>query len=202
MTIDRLTEVFNHQHGLMKRFHEIERTNIGRFDLYPNLLSYQGQARIRELASRVAIEVSEACRSRTVAEYLEETADILHFLVELFLACGLSVEDIVPKSRRADRLDLVFQDMIRTHKANLSQDPRLIWAPFCDALWNWCHQLKHKPWKRNPQETHLQNFLNSAPAVFQEFIRACIAFEITPSELYGAYFAKHRENQKRLTSKA
>ena len=210
-TEERLEKIFEKQKQLATRFHEIERQTMPGSDqgIVVNLQTYVGQARMRELAARTAIEVTEVVRAKTRRDGVEEIADVLHFLVELFLAGGLKAADVAPAcgSTTHDRLQCAFSattDLVNSDQAlhdvlTKCDIPAVVWVEFQDSLWHWMNNLKAKPWKLNPKPTDVKKFRAEAPVVFASFLMAVMSYGIEEEELFQAYFRKHQINEQRIS---
>lgn len=126
-------------------------------------------------------EITEAMAATSEA-YAEELADALHFAVELCILAG-----VVP-----DQMTVKFQlDMFESDPVHHTL-PDVIRSI---GLAN--QQLKHKPWKRNPQVPKVEQCqAYTADALFQLINHAMF----NGIDIYAEYFKKHAENENRVAT--
>ena len=206
--MDRLTEIFNNHRELMAQFLAIERqtTLMGDLSFPVNLHTYSGQARVREEIGRVCEEVAEVLTAETTAERVEEVADVLSFLIELFTTVGVNADSLVDHCGdiQHDSLTCIYSE---THVV-LEQVPISLgdsnnhWHQFVVLLWKWAHMLKAKPWKLNPKPTDTEGFKSFSSKIFKMFIFCCYLESIEDDLLYRTYVRKSRRNRERIASGA
>jgi hypothetical protein len=193
----RLQLIFDGQRRLIDKFYPIEVQTLGiNPDIPVDLQSHRGQARVKECAGRISEEVVELLEARRPGDQLEETADVLCFLMELFHVIGITPDEFAPHcgNEYHDSLECIYN---RAMNANRETE-RLEWYDFLGELWAWMHELKAKPWKLNPKPTDVATFKEHARWVFLVFIRVCDTQDTSEDDLYEAYFRKHRINLERI----
>lgn len=201
---DRLAEIFRKQRELTLRFHPIEHENRalhGSFDpkVPVDLLSFAGQDTIRGHAWRIVEEVAEAREARvkgTFNSFVEEMADVLHFVVELMILSDVEVVDLADRDASiGDRLTLCYP---MRGRPKISEDSA--WLEFLDTLGDAIHELRWKAWKQNPVATNVKAYRWKLNDVFFAFCKVCDSAGIGPDLLHMAYFAKHRVNVERINA--
>lgn len=208
--MSRLVRVFEGQRELIKKFNAIERQTVGLGDegIPVNLHTYAGQARVRECAGRVSEEVSETIAAMGTPNFLDEVADVLSFLIELFIVIGCTEAVISPHCGHPEHDSLWcsyarVRDAIENHPdRHPEEEPMDAWSYFVVGLWSWIHDLKAKPWKLNPKPTDAETFVSNAHFIFMSFINTCYFNSISDEELYNAYAKKQQINLVRIRTKA
>lgn len=126
-------------------------------------------------------EITEAMAAKPDT-YAEELADALHFAVELCILAGVEADAIANKFQ----LDLFESD---PYHHTLPDVVKAI------GLAN--QQLKHKPWKRNPQDPKVDRCqAHTADALFKLINHALF----NGIDIYAEYFKKHAENETRVAT--
>lgn len=196
---DRIQEMFDGQRRLIDKFYPIEVQTLGIDPHLPvDLHTHRGQARVKECAGRISEEVVELLHADAAGEKLEETADVLCFLLELFHVIGVAPAQFAPYCG-SDYHDSLECCMNRAMEANRQVEAgRLQWHDFIAEVWSWMHQLKAKPWKLTPNPTDVEGFKSHARWVFFIFLRVCESEDLFEDELYEAYFDKHKINLERI----
>jgi len=100
---DMLTDIFKRQEELEKKYYEIEIKNGEALPSFPiDIDTFEGQRRARAIIYRITEELYEAgncLRNKAWKNthvptdkdhFLEELADALHFMIQLFLELGLT----------------------------------------------------------------------------------------------------------------
>ena len=201
---DRLEELFVRQRTLAARFHVIEEEN--------NLLEYvgmpveitdrHGQARLRALMWRVVEEIGEfldELDSRSpISAAREELADVLHFLIELYLSAGITAADLLQRNSgecpwakdELERSFLLFESLTST--------PRGLILKLILSLTSASHELKARPWKKDPKPTDLEKFRYKLVSTFEAYIRLCDSCEMDADLLYNSFLNKETKNHARI----
>lgn len=204
--MDRLAHIFERQAAYLETLKPIYLANgfVLHASKWP--LNFQGQheqEEFRLLAWRYTEELFEAMEcyesGSPPADYHEEMADALHFLVELCLATGIrytaltsGFEDVtIDADESDDSLDFVFKQV--------KKDPIYSqrWFGSIRSLGLGMMSLRQRPWRRDSRESNRAQFVLMMQATFYSFVNVCIRTGITAQELHNAYFAKAKINHQR-----
>jgi len=197
--MDRLSAIFQKQRELTLQFHPIEIQNrLNQSDWVGNIpvdiRTFAGQEILRGHAWRIVEEVGEMLTAHTTLsrqDWLEEVADVFHFVVELCIVAGI---DDLPVIAVEDRLTLAFL----TPSSSVDFDQ--FWLVFIEGLADAMHELKWKAWKKNPAPSNVRAFQWKLEDMVNQFFRACSASGISADELHCEYFKKHKVNQDRISA--
>lgn len=202
--MDKLQEIWDNQRELMIKYEKIEKENgLLQTDKIPvDINSREGQARIRDFCWRITEETYEALVAyyqEGKLAFMEEVADILHFLSELSIISGLEIIDFPQAdNRKLDTLDLLFLKAFEYH--NKTEHIEKSALDFLMELGEAAHSLKNKPWKKSLTDTNKFNYISSLIWAWEDFIKFASAAGFDSSLLYKAYFNKNLINQERQNS--
>jgi hypothetical protein len=196
--MDKLDQMFAHQLGLTKKFHDIENRagHLAILDIPYNLDIMSAQMQLRRTAFDMTEEVIEVrrCDPTLIVDIYEEISDVAHFMIELLICSGVQPRDVTIKES-SDRLDYLFHIAV-THN---SDDAALY---FLDNIYTAFHSLKAKPWKANPKISQIGVFLIRLIAAFHSFIAFAKSYGMTSQSLYQFYLDKAAVNNQRITDGA
>lgn len=176
-----LTEIFEHQAALARKFHPIEFMNGYTPPAWPvNIQSRHGQDRLRQFAWWITEEITEAL---TAPEELfgEELADILHFSVEICLISGIIPETVLNHGV-ARNLDP-------------SPEPQSLTEVLIE-LGRGINLLKAKPWKKDPKPTDPDMLIYHLSKSLFILLGTIRRHQFDPSIIY---FAKKKVNEQRIS---
>lgn len=181
------SKIFNHQRGLIAKFHPIEQKNFPHRYHNPfchDLDDPQAQDRIRDYAWRITEEVVEATMAPNQALYIEELIDVLHFVTELFIFL-----EIQPEQLHLGTPGLQFEPASNS-------DPMAIVISLGKAV----NLLKNKAWKQSMKHTDQAEFYNAIRQVWFDLQHELTLCGLSPSEIQDAYMDKNLINHNRHTS--
>lgn len=191
-----LQEIFDAQTKLGNRFLIIEKENgLARGTDYigeVNLHDFYNQQKIRGHAWRVTEECCELFRAYIddKDKAPEELSDILHFLVEMSVLCGLKPHHLAEE----DPMGYLF---------NGFGDPGEFfkcWNRFVVQLGMTINILNSRPWKTTLKPVNLVAFQIDLRMCWYRFAELAWSMEIGPVTLYSLYFDKHSKNVGRIES--
>lgn len=192
--INLLQDIFMKQKELAEKYHPIEKANgfnVGE-KIEVDINNQFGQHRIKDFAWRVTEELMEASEAWFIGDSdhcQEEVADALHFMVELFIICGI------------DHSEIAFESIMNDSDFVPTQFTEASFAVVYN-LGLACNCLKNKPWKQTQMLTDGKAFKKHMISAFKALLWASRAAEIDGSEsLYDLYFRKNKVNQFRQDSK-
>ena len=184
ITLTQLSEIFQHQTELARKFHKIELMNGYTPPTWPvNIQTRHGQDRLRQFAWWIAEEMGEAWLEPPLSEaQQEEMADILHFHVELCLNIGITPSDVMTHSATVELEETSVQLQLSVVFVQLVQGINL---------------LKAKPWKQKPVEVDRDELVFYISRSLHTLLRT---FSTLGSDAHALYFAKKKVNEGRILS--
>lgn len=200
---DKLTKIFDKQRSLMKKYEIIESDNgLLQTNKVPVAIdTREGQARLKDFCWRITEEMAEALHAlenETHEAFMEEIADVLHFLTEFSILSNLEPWTLAVderKSAETDTLDILFEDHIDYyHRKELLHKLAL---DFIKDLGMTANCLKNKPWKRSFKDTDLDKYFVYLEWTWRSFIKFAAAAGFDSRLLHEAYFNKNAINQHR-----
>lgn len=223
---DMLEAIFGRQNELMIKYHDIElRSGLMQTEDCPvNLDDKRGQARIKDYSWRVTEELGEALDAKMqddLPHFKEELIDGLHFLTELSILSGISVDNIIKngvdyweeregtnwaygvlwESVVAEAYDL---DNLKglIHLAGYLYDDfeleeRI--SSFIMHIGMTCNCLKNKPWKQSNMITDKEAFYKSLGATWISYI-SILMITMDAEEICDTYLRKSQVNKFRQRS--
>lgn len=192
--MNKWIEIFKRHHELMIEFESVEEKNglLLHNSIPVDLNSKKGQASIRTTAWRITEEVCEAIQADYRLDrpaFREEVADILSFLIELMILCGITAEEV---SESISGYRLSDMTVIESDKDNA-------WLDFILELGVTMNLLKNKPWSlRDRPLRATESFHKGMLRVFRRFIQAAKNNKISVEDLMESYIAKNLINHDRL----
>lgn len=218
---DRLADMLNRQKELMDKYHEIEAEYRLTTDCPVNLHDHYGQLLLKDFAWRSTEEMAEAIDALddgdedSILHAQEEVADSLHFLIELGLLAGITLDDfkdevnslssrLEVKALAKDTLTNLF--LVAGHKQEEGLAPNLknfgqYVLGYIVSLGMMCHTLKNKPWKKTQVMTDVDLF---KARYFDTFINLLVVsywgLGMDAYKLHQMYFKKSEVNKFRQRS--
>ena len=185
MELSDLQRVFEQQRNLTKRFIEIESQNLPGFynSFYWDVNSPIHQAEIRLQASWIIEEYYEAFNAERGVKTVEELADALHFITELYIRARIPPEEL---NLSADRV----------RHADVSK--ALSYA--VGSIYRMTRILANKPWKQTFQKVSTESFDAYARSIMLYFLDFCSTLGVEREKLVDAYFEKAEINYDRIHS--
>lgn len=204
---DRLQEIFDKQAWYLRTLAPIYRANGFEVKNYwpYHLDSREGQEQFRLLAWRVTEEVYEALDewnkgiNTDPSKYREEVSDILHFLVELALCCGVTTVEFATGGDAAlitheDYLGASF-NRVRLYRGRMEGHDA--WGLFVARLAGLMMQFRQRPWRTDDRKTDFEAVKFHFGLTWLSFCTACDSTGIGAATLYSHYFAKNIINEER-----
>lgn len=190
----KLQHIFNSQANLMMRYkvgigHDIELQST------QDLARYYSWFVVEEIA-----ETMEAWLTGRRKDMYEEMSDVLHFLVEVCVICGLepakvpSLIDPEFDDPSVDPLDFLFRRTF-PHEPAVGE-----WIHVIESLGNAMRHLKNKPWKEQKTPVNIPDLHRCLALALYQYIVVCVAFKLNADQVYQLYFDKHSVNHERLDS--
>jgi NTP pyrophosphatase (non-canonical NTP hydrolase) len=207
---DRLQEIFDRKTDFVRSLEPIYRSN-GFLEVlnWPfNINDRHAQEQFRLLAWRVNEEVYEALKEWEKGsecdpeEYREEVADVMHFLVELALFCGITTVEFATGGEKEleseeDYLSISFK---RVQFYRNRMEGREAWGMFLTALAELMMCFRQRPWRTDERPTDFGKLQFHFGVLWLAFCAACIATGIGAATLYSHYHAKSVINEERRDS--
>jgi hypothetical protein len=214
-TKDRLLMIFERQRELMERYHDIEAENhIGLGSLVTpfHIDDPKWQYLLKDYAWRVTEELAESTEAHDETHRWEEAADALHFLVEMYLICGMSVNNVYTEAKlqKFEGFDMLKSARTQCHASlqNEMSEPasygervaRLAAYAVVQELGCAMNCLKNKPWKRTQMETDVARFGKHLSVAFRRLLEYMLLIGMTDDDVYDIYFRKSEVNRFRQRS--
>jgi len=215
----RLFAIFQRQHVLMGKYHEIESKNGFNAMAAPvDLHDRQAQARLKDFAWRVTEELAEATEARAKhanipQHFYEELSDAYHFFVELLILSGFSSSHLSDLSSigyevhydekwpcNLHRLFEIRKQIASTGLRHNSVQINGRCYQVIESLGCAMNCLKNKPWKNTHMLTDANLFKAHLIAAHGKFIDLCISSGMDHDFLYTIYFKKSEVNKFRQRS--
>lgn len=206
---DMLATIFNHQRGLMDKYHKIEMDNTGdnlavctvSLESCPlNLQDRTAQLQLKSFAWRITEELTEATLAMDENDdthYEEELIDALHFSVELVIMSGLSEADF--GTREHDAFETLFHSHISAPKTD-TESLRGKTYFVIEMLGSAMNRLKLKPWKTTAMLTDEKAYRADIHAFFQFLVGLLKQSDFTARSATAMYLNKNAVNQFRIRS--
>lgn len=180
----------------MEKFHKIQAGHglLSDGGIPVDIQSFQGQHQLRHLAWCITEECTEAirvCRQHQsggggLRSLQGEVIDILHFLVEMAISCGVLID--LKSFFHHERLEL----RVNTHIAE-TQLFELIY----DLGTRVNLEFRNRPWKQTVTPC-TGSLLRGLSPLFERFRFICAVVELSSEEVVSRYFHKAEENQRRI----
>lgn len=183
-----LAEIFHHQHELAKKYNPLE-SRLGFYAperLPMPINTYMAQDRLRMFYAYICEEVAEVALAETPQEFSEELSDVLHFVAEFCLICGLPPEPIETLYQTHAQMDMFDEVPI---------EPSL--QSFQLLMGKAMNQLKYKRWKLSPKDTDLVKFYDATMCAVVELLSFIKFHRLDPHTIY---MSKHKKNEDRIAS--
>lgn len=200
-----LFRCFEHQFILLIRFHEIEKKNIDVYETHSGAYSFSmsdfechvGQAHLRVMGWRIFEEVAEHLDARyrepNSEKQYEEIADAFHFLIELFIVCGLTNQDF--GSGKRDAMYEIRDEIIEQLGP---ESPEEIWAIFLRELGMTMNVLNTRPHHLKTRPFDYPLFRSRLIRLLSIFLTAAFHSGVPVNRLIDDYFRKAQINQQRI----
>jgi len=188
-----LETILSTQRPLSLKFLEKENHNLPELrhsipltDVY----SCKNQAVIRNQITYILCEIGEAEVIRTFDNemYVEECADVFHFIIELFIMYGLrtkALQELIDEEEVPDILDWTFDKSF----ARLLLQTAYVIA-----------HLKSKPWKGRARYTDVDQLHIDSVRLFLFFLDHCKSTGVNEETLINGYFKKVQINEARISA--
>ena len=197
---DKLEAIFNRQKELMEKYHHIEaRSGLLQTEDCPvNLDDKRGQARIKDFSWRVMEEFGEALDAKEDDEHFaEELVDGLHFLTELTILSGVSIQELIKDLNGVgDSLDIIYQNPILKRFHGLEVPFELV---FVEEIAMMCNCLKNKPWQQTQMLTDKAQSTLRLKNVWRSYI-SVLSKVMSPDDIVEVYLKKSQVNKFRQRS--
>lgn len=213
---DRLSLMFERQHGLAIKYLPIEKENgLLQTEAFPvNLDDRKGQARLKDFAWRTLEELYEATDALVQhpdnpEHFLEEVIDSIHFFIEMNLLCGITPEQIreyysIPEGVDSFEYLEKVSNTVETFSAEeIKKIPEvfLIHVTIGQCIGNAMNRLKNKPWKQTHMVTDKEAFYNCLmPAWIGYFRVLSHKYGLSADDIFTLYFKKSEVNKFRIRS--
>jgi len=184
----QLSEIFHHQHELAKKYNPLE-VKLGFYAperLPMPINTYMAQDRLRMFYAYICEEVAEVALAETPGDFAEELSDVLHFVAEFCLICGLPPESIEKLYLARSQLDMFDTD---------PNAPSL--GEFQLLMGKAMNQLKYKRWKLSPRDTNLVKFYDAVMLAVVELLNYIKFNGLDPHTIY---MSKHKKNEDRIAT--
>lgn len=195
---DRLDLIFQRQHALMEKYLLIEIRNdlCHTQDCPVDLNDKFGQARLKDFFWRITEELGEACEANRIHpelknHVLEELADALHFLVEMYLLAGVKPSHWGGESCRLETMVQASCDGVDLETGCFEITYYLGVASNC---------LKNRPWKQNHQLTDTLKFMMNLRMCLPLLIDVFVSQGLNADEIFRMYWKKSEVNKFRQRS--
>lgn len=208
--MNRLAEIFTSQEGYMRDLRPIYEQNGFHWHAdFPYPLDERwSQEGFRLLAWRISEEVYEALEkwqrkdpTHTIADYQEEAADVLHFIVELAICSGVDYGELSSgvegfnEEDGTDYLSCVWEQVSKQPMRHSAVDA---WHICLGALARAMMCLRQRPWRTDDRPTDRKAWVLQLSVVWYAFAHACISTGISADDIYNAYFHKKKINEQRV----
>jgi hypothetical protein len=215
-----LQAIFKKQHELSKRYLSIEiKSGIGYGILFDTDLFDINEQRCqylcKDFAWRITEELAECTECLDNMDHArEELIDALHFLIELYIICGID----------AKKIGVYSIDYLHDHDVHYNgprEDCNLVHAfllannRFSDCTYTTIRSqtysvieyigramncLKQKPWKQTHVLTDIRRFELNLCLAFYEWVAIARLMRMSPQSVYDCYFKKSEVNKFRQRS--
>lgn len=199
---DKLISIFLRQKELMEKYHTIEeKAGVG-YGLLAGRVFHLDDQRSQELCKNFAWRISEelaesfeAGLQDDIHHAKEELADALHFLVELWIICGIDPADVFNTGDNRDLLDVAFAMAKEScdHRDPFEVDYWKVVLPLGLAM----NCLKQKPWKQTHISTDSLKFKAFLVEALIRLFGVMYSQGMTPNECFSYYFKKSKVNEFR-----
>lgn len=209
----RLERIFEQQEKLYHSFAPVVIDNGFYHATLPcDLDDPQVQAQIKLTLYAFLEELGEAVDATVEGTDTElalmEYVDAFHFLVEVFILCGISPDELVPEVPQSsprtrapvDLLDTLFGYAEALFPTGIDALPSSLLLRTKLLATKLGYTLKNKPWKQSRRKTDLQELKKVAQALNFCFLQLIITTGMSPQGLYDRYMGKHKVNEERILS--
>jgi hypothetical protein len=197
---DRLRDIFDHKVVSSTEFRGVQSV-LGMLD--PKLVivadwkTREGTIELHKGLHWINLELAEFLGASS-SEQFEELADVLHFLVEFCILCGID-HTVIDEEKDLDRLDVVFN-------ASLG-DPFVFEDAHTNARFTMhsvlhvAELLKNKPWKQTLKlERNEKDFIRRVKGMWYWYGATCRTAGMTPQNLYDEFVRKEEINHNRVAT--
>lgn len=204
---DRLQQIFTRQAEYLRTLKPIYQANgFSQKCYFPYAInSREAQEEFRLLAWRITEEVFEALQEwdkgaeRDTDKYREEVSDVMHFLVELAICCGITTTEFATGENAAllsdeDYLELSFR---RVQMYPNRMEAREAWGAFLTTLAHMMMEFRQRPWRTDDRPSDFERIKFHMGVTWFAFCAACVATGVQAPTLYSHYFAKSDINEER-----
>lgn len=201
VTDDKLTAIFKRQRELIIKYKDIEGLPWP-WPLHPDVAA--NQVWFKDFLWRVTEELGESYEARLGRDpvhQIEELSDALHFLTELLIMVGISVDDVKIGSfapqyeakNRYDVLDFIWDNLLSGEGVDQME---FYWdVAYYMGLAGNC--LKNKKWKQSQMPTDVNKFKFLLIQGFRSLIALFKACGCSTDEIYVYYYRKSEVNKFR-----
>ncbi len=127
----------------------------------------------------------------------EESADIMHFLLELMILSGISHHQVQLGPVKNSKIVYIVEALSTSYQ-ELSESDLFV------ALYFWLtqagHELKLRPWKQESKPTDQNNYKINIEIAFHHFISLHVKLGLLPESMYEDYMLKSEKNLERITN--
>lgn len=196
---DRLDLIFLRQHALAKKYVEIEVSNALCYttDMPVDINDRFGQARLKDFFWRITEELTEAVDAKRThghipSHTIEELADALHFMTEMYLLAGMSSEEWFTGSE--DKLEYLVSMSVPVGVLE-------------DCCYEVIHHigcasncLKQRPWKVSHQLVDEPKFRDHLVKALPALIDCFVCLGLDANAIFTIYWKKAEVNNFRIRS--
>jgi len=203
-TNNKLEAIYIRQMGLADKYKEIEGLPWP-WPLHPDIA--ENQIWFKDFLWRVTeelVESLEAALNKDQVHQIEELSDSLHFLIELLLMVGISIDEIRDKSfytsmgivtsPEDDVLDFIWS------RLPSPEDSDMLLEFYWDVVYHLGlagNCLKNKKWKQTQMPTDVNKFRNLLIHSFRSLIALFKVCGCSSDEIYIYYYKKSEVNKFR-----
>jgi len=186
---NHLRSIFKRQKELMEQYKGIEGLPPWPFDIDDPI----NQVWIKDFLWRVTEELAEAAEAFQLADGgdpVEELADALHFVVELFILAGLELPHLT-----LGEAICVAEGIMEEHQDGTLETAIYQTVISCGLAGN---TLKNKKWKKTLRPTDKDKFGDKMWEMFNHLITAFTSLGCNADDIHQAYFSKSETNKNRI----
>lgn len=197
---DRLQVIFDHKRVSSKKFRLVQKKHklmATKDPLKADWKTREGAIELHKGIHWINLELCEVIEAK-LPEVPEELADVLHFLVEFCILCGLDYDLISMKDvTEGDRLDLILNASARDPFVFTDMHTN---ARFCmHAALHVADMIKNKPWKQTLKKVRDEDeFLNRVRGLWYWFGATVRTANLTAEQLFDQFVRKEKINNKRV----
>ena len=200
--------MYSMQRSFEQRFHKIDNLTKEEMDNWINKYIVCIEDEVREVRECLNL-YNNRCDIKP-EELKKEVIDILHFMMDLFIAGGATAQDIARlysekyhvNSDNIITTAYAFQSKYIYEYLNIYSVDKLDWGilkatcKLLDACAQVRQQISWKHWKKPNSDINIDKLFHAYVLVFHEFINLCI-LTMTVEEIKTIYVKKNVENIQR-----